>query len=42
MGLGTALTSCAGTPGIGFHCDPDIVDDAWAVLAPGPGESGTL
>jgi diacylglycerol O-acyltransferase len=27
MGLGIALTSYAGTMGIGFNCDPDIVPD---------------
>ncbi len=27
MGLGIALTSYAGTMGIGFNCDPDIVHD---------------
>ncbi|HPG26312.1 MAG TPA: wax ester/triacylglycerol synthase family O-acyltransferase [Myxococcota bacterium] len=27
MGLGIALTSYAGTMGIGFHCDPDLVPD---------------
>lgn len=27
MGLGIALTSYAGTMGIGFNCDPDLVPD---------------
>ena len=27
MGLGIALTSYAGTMGIGFNCDPDVVPD---------------
>lgn len=42
MGLGIALTSDAGTLGIGFNCDPEIVDGARALLAPGPAESGIL
>ncbi len=33
MGLGIALTSYAGTMGIGFNCDPDIVPDIELFIA---------